>query len=98
MCGSELETVNDLFSTFKATSKVWYMSGVWVGRVFIHCDNATQHFEQIGFMDLNNLENSVWRCIWITIIWRVWNHGNTIILIMQWWILLNFLLQPKLKV
>jgi len=35
------------------------MSDVWVGRVFVHCDNATQHFEQIGFMNLNYVGNCV---------------------------------------
>ena len=45
----------------------------------MHCDNATQHFEQISFMDLNCLGNSVWRCMWIAIIWEIWNHINRII-------------------
>jgi len=56
MCGSELEIVNHIFFTCKVTFKVWYMSHVWAGRVFVHCDNATQHSNQIDFMDLNYLE------------------------------------------
>jgi len=79
MCGIELETVNHIFFTYKVASKVWCMTDVWVGRLFVHCDNATQHFEQIGFMDLNYVGNCVWKCMWIAIIWGIWNHRNRII-------------------
>ena len=79
MCGIELETVNHLFFTCKVASKVWCMTDVWVGRAFVHCDNATQHFEQFGFMDLSYVGNCVWKCMWISIIWGIWNHRNRII-------------------
>jgi len=46
------------------------MSVVWVGKNFVHCDNATQHFEQM----------TLWTWImWIVIIWEIWNHKNKII-------------------
>jgi len=40
MCGSELGIVNHLFFTCKVTSTMWYMSDVWAGRAFVHCDNV----------------------------------------------------------
>jgi len=56
------------------------MSDVRIGRVFVHCHNTTQHFDQIGFMDLNYLgNNNVRKCMWIAIIWGIWNHRNRII-------------------
>ena len=55
------------------------MTDVWVGRAFVHCDNATQHFEQFDFMDLSYVDNCVWKCMWISIIWGIWNHRNKII-------------------
>jgi len=54
------------------------MFDVWAGRVFVHCDNVIQHYEQIGFTDLNYLGNCVWRCMWFVIIWGIWNHRNRI--------------------
>jgi len=55
------------------------MSNVWAGRDFVHCDNVIQHFEQIGFTDLNYSRNCVWKCMWIVIIWGIWNHKSRII-------------------
>ena len=79
MCGSELETINHLFFTCKVSSKLWYMCDAWAGRALVHCDNAIQHFKQIGFMGLNYLGNCVWKCMRISIIWGIWNHRNRII-------------------
>ena len=55
------------------------MSDAWACRAFVHCDNAIQHFEQIGFTGLNYLGNCVWKCMWISIIWGIWNNRNMII-------------------
>jgi len=28
---------------------------------------------------LNNKQNGVWKCVWMAIVWVIWNHRNNII-------------------
>lgn len=75
MCGTFQGSVNHPFYTCKVALKVWYLTDAWVGRLFVHCDKAEKHFEQIGVVGLNSMGNSMW----ITIIWGIWNLRNSII-------------------
>jgi len=40
----------------------------WAWRLFVHCDRVEQHFAQIDIMGINNIDNNIWRYMWIDFI------------------------------
>ena len=42
-------------------------------------NQLNMYFQQFSLMALNNKENKIWKGLWISIIWNIWNHRNKIV-------------------
>jgi len=44
-----------------------------------HHNNFKVNFQHFQLVELNGKQNNVWKGLWITIIWMIWNHRITVI-------------------
>ena len=42
-------------------------------------NQLNMYFQQFSLMALNSKENKIWKGLWISIIWNIWNHRNKIV-------------------
>jgi len=66
--------------TFFSRVRLQHMYGVchiWAGSKFVY--HTDIHFCQFTHPRFNNKCNRVWKYVWMTIIWSVWNHTNNVI-------------------
>jgi len=78
LCDSADETVSHLFFTCKVVTHIWK-----------NCENGYEdllfiivmqiHFEQFVILEYSSKCDKVWRCVWVTIVWSIWNHRNDVI-------------------
>jgi len=38
-----------------------------------------EHFQNFKLCELNDIQNIIWKGVWIAIVWTVWNYANKII-------------------
>ena len=58
---------------------VWNLCNKWVGISSVQHNQLNMHFQQFSLMALNSKENKIWKGLWISIIWNIWNHRNKIV-------------------
>ena len=79
MCGINVEYVSHLFFSGKVVAHVWKMCDLWVGLSSVHHNIVVSHFIRFELQGMNKNCNKLWRCIWVAIIWCIWNQRNNII-------------------
>ena len=79
LCAITNETVSHLFFTCKVTTRIWQLCDSWIGRSFVYHNSAGIYFSQFELIGLGNKHNNVWRCMWLAIVWDIWNHRNKVI-------------------
>jgi len=63
----------------KKSYTVSNMCDKWVEIHFVHHTNLMKHFHHFHMINLNDKQNKIWKGVWETIVWMIWNHRNMII-------------------
>jgi len=78
-CEINVESVSHLFFGCKVAAYVWKECDLWVGLSSVHHNIAASNFIQFELQGTNKNYNILWRCMWVAIIWCIWNQRNNII-------------------
>ena len=78
MYGINVESFSHLFFRCKVVVHVWKMCDLWVKLSFVHHNIGASHFIQFELQDMNKNCNKLQQCMWVVIIWCIWNQRHNI--------------------
>ena len=79
MYGKYEESMGHLFFNCPFAQRIWNLCNNWIGITRVHHILAKNHFHQFCILRLSKKGNSIWKCIWVAIVWTIWMHRNGII-------------------
>jgi len=75
-CGQEEETKDHIFFSCIAVYDVWMRCYSWFGIVSVWLESTQQIFCQRVMVSGSALANRIWRILWCSITWVIWNWRN----------------------
>jgi len=76
LCELKEESCQHLFLECKVASRVWDLCLRWIGILYVQHNDVRNHFESFMLTQGSNEQNQIWKGVWATIIWCLWNHRN----------------------
>lgn len=78
-CHEKKEFVQHLFLKCKFVALVWSCLR-WIGILFFfQYKDLKSHFESFFLVNVNVKQNLVWKGVWTTIVWSIWDQRNRIV-------------------
>jgi len=79
MCGVKDESSKHLFLGCKHALSVWSLCFIWIDILFVQHNVLKCHFENFHLVQVSNKQNLVWKGLWTSIVWSIWEQGNNVI-------------------
>ena len=68
------ESTHHLFLECKIKQCVWSMCYRWIGILFVQLKDMICHFEKFHLVHVSSKHNLVWKGLWATIVWSIWEQ------------------------
>jgi len=79
LCNIEEETIQYVFFKCSVAQKVWDKGDSWIGIESVRHHTAVNHFMNFSLTWCNNNMNTVWKGMWIAIVWEIWKHKDNVV-------------------
>ena len=79
LCGREKESTSHILVSCKVSTTVWNLCNNWLGISSVNHNELANHFEQFSYICFNKEGNSLWKSLWVYVIWCIWTHKNKVI-------------------
>jgi len=79
MCEIKEESCQHLFIECKVACYVWNLCLRWIGILYVPHNDVRNHFESFSLPQGSYKQNQIWKGVWATIVWCLWEHRNSIV-------------------
>jgi len=79
LCNNIEETVQHVLFECVVTQKVWDNCDRWISIHSVRPNFAANHFMSFNLIWCWKKVNSVWRGMWVAIVWEIWKHRNNVV-------------------
>ena len=74
LCGREEESTSHILVSCKVSTTVWNLCNNWLGISLVNHNELINHFEQFWCICFNKEGNRLWKSLWVSVIWCIWNR------------------------
>lgn len=79
LCQDWADSSQHLFLECKYAHMVWSNCYRSIGILFVQHKDLRSHFESFFLDHVNSKQNLVWKGVWATIVWSIWEQRNRIV-------------------
>ena len=79
LCNNKDETVQHVFFECIVAQKVWDNCDRWIGIHSVRHNKAGSHLMNFYLIWFNKKVNTVWKGMWLAIVWEIWRHRNNVV-------------------
>jgi len=79
LCKTNEKLCQHLFLECKVACSVWSMFFRWIGVLFVKHNDVRVHFESFNLTQGSNKQNLIWKGVWATIVWCLWEQRNEVV-------------------
>jgi len=79
LCQNQKDSISHILCTCEKVTKIWNLRDVWAGVQSVHHSRPKEHFLSFEIPSLNVKCNSVWKSVWMSLVWIIWKARNNVI-------------------